>query len=107
MRFNLDKKSLALAGIILLSGSASFGLGRLSVLEQARADDEVQIIVPELKNLSVDESNFNFVASKSGTKYYPIDCKSANRIKPENRVYFMTEEEASNSKLERSSTCSF
>lgn len=47
-----------------------------------------------------------FVASKNGTKYYPSNCKSANRIKEENRVYFKTEQEAQSSGYERTSTCS-
>ncbi len=37
----------------------------------------------------------NFVASKSGTKYHPIEgCSFADRIKPENKIYFSTEKEA-------------
>jgi hypothetical protein len=91
---HLDKKSIALVAIIVLACGASFGLGRLSVAEQARADDNVEIIVPKLNTLNVDESRFKFMGSKNGTKYYPIGCKSANRIKDENKVYFNSVEEA-------------
>ena len=35
-----------------------------------------------------------FVASKNGTKYYPVGCSGANRIKEENKVYFSTSKEA-------------
>lgn len=35
-----------------------------------------------------------YVASKNGTKYHPIDSGTANRIKDENKVYFQTKEEA-------------
>lgn len=35
-----------------------------------------------------------YVASKNGTKYYLPSCKSAKRIKEENRVWFATKEEA-------------
>ncbi len=31
-----------------------------------------------------------YVASKSGKKYYPVACASANRIKDANKVYFQT-----------------
>lgn len=102
----LDKKSIFLILIIVLVASASFGLGRLSIIEKYRAQDEVSIIVPKLKDLSIDESKFQFVASKTGTKYYPMGCKSAERIKEENRVYFETEEEAKAAGLEATATCS-
>jgi hypothetical protein len=104
-RLDLDKKSIALVLIIVLTCTASFGLGRLSVAEQARANNDVEIIVPKLADLKVDESKFKYLASKSGTKYYPIGCKSANRIKPENRVYFNTIDEAEEGGLTLASGC--
>lgn len=36
----------------------------------------------------------NFVASKTGKKYYPSSSATAKKIKEENRVYFTTKEEA-------------
>ncbi len=36
----------------------------------------------------------NFVASKNGSKYYPVNCKSASRIKPENQIFFASSTEA-------------
>lgn len=104
-KFDLDKKSIALVSIIVLSCTASFGLGRLSVAEQARANDDVEIIVPKLGALGIDESNYKYLASKSGTRYYPIGCKSANRIKDENKVYFNTLEEAQEGGLTLASGC--
>lgn len=103
----IDKKSIALVAIIVLTATASFGLGRLSIVEKYKADDQVAIIVPKLDNLNVDESLFNYVASKNGTKYYPTDCKGAARIKDENKVYFMTMEEAEESGLGQAANCSF
>lgn len=102
---NIDKKSLALIAIIILTSTASFGLGRLSVIEKARAKDDVEIIAPKLADLKVDESKFKYLASKSGTKYYPIGCKSANRIKPENRVYFNSVDEAEEEGLTLAAGC--
>lgn len=46
-----------------------------------------------------------FVASKSGTKYYPVGCGSAKRIKPENQVFFATEDAAVAAGYARASTC--
>jgi len=46
----------------------------------------------------------NFVASKSGAKYHPTEnCQWADRIKPENRIFFSTEEEAQAAGYEPSS----
>lgn len=46
-----------------------------------------------------------FVASSGGTKYYPIGCGSAGRIKEENRVYFVTEDEAKAAGYDRTTAC--
>jgi hypothetical protein len=54
------------------------------------------------KTFSLDA---NFVASVSGTKYYPVDCGSVSRIKEENRVYFVTDEEAQAAGLDRTTAC--
>lgn len=35
-----------------------------------------------------------YVASKNGTKYHPVDSGSAKQIKDENKVYFKNQEEA-------------
>ncbi len=105
MQQNFDKKTILLALVIILASTASFGLGRLSVLETEKANGMASVIVPELARLELDESKFNYLASKSGTRYYPIGCKSASRIKSENRVYFMTVEEAQKEGLTLASGC--
>lgn len=105
MRGNWDKKTLLLSAIIILASTASFGLGRLSTIEDEKANGMATVIVPELAKLSMDESKFNYLASRSGTKYYPIGCKSASRIKVENRVYFMTIDEAKEEGLSLASGC--
>lgn len=40
------------------------------------------------------DANYPYVASKNSTLYHPITATAATRIKPENRVYFKTREEA-------------
>lgn len=35
-----------------------------------------------------------FVASRRGKNYYPVAARAAERLKPENRIYFRTGEEA-------------
>lgn len=47
----------------------------------------------------------NYVASRNGTKFYPIDCNSARRIGEENRVYFTSEQQAVSLGFGMSSDC--
>ncbi len=48
---------------------------------------------------------YKFLASKNGKKYYPVGCKSANRIKTENRVFFESQGEAERAGYTPSTTC--
>jgi hypothetical protein len=96
-------------GIIILATTASFGLGRLSVLEDSsdgvvyfpavrnqavanvsdtiNVDNRVTEVVP-----AVDSGSY--VASKNGTRYYFPWCGGSKQIKEENKVWFDTKEEA-------------
>jgi len=47
----------------------------------------------------------SFVTSKQGRVYYPADCASVNRIKPENRVYYSSSAELINRGYTPSKTC--
>ena len=49
--------------------------------------NHIEVIVPE---------GMRFVASSRGKNYYKVDSSSGERISPQNRVYFSTEEEAIN-----------
>ncbi len=44
-------------------------------------------------------------ASKSGSTYYTSGCKSGNRVKPENRVYFDSESDAEDQGYSKSKLC--
>lgn len=48
---------------------------------------------------------YQFMASKNGTKYYPKGCKAGNRIKDKNRVYFDLETDAQRSGYEPAKNC--
>lgn len=80
-------------------------------------ESERSSLLNKYKNLSsiIDASNpdevgniaeQNFVASKTGSRYYPIDCKSSSRIKPENKIYFNTAADAEHAGLTLASGCS-
>lgn len=107
--------------IIILVAISSFLLGRLSAISRniASPDHDIEIIYPPLvpidipryqasttqSTLSSQTAKGAFVASKTGKVYYPIDCKSSNRIHEENRVFFSTEKEAQISGYTRSKMC--
>ncbi|MDQ5952976.1 MAG: Ada Zn binding protein [Patescibacteria group bacterium] len=99
------KKEYFLVLLIILVGLASFGMGRLSVKGSGEETENVEFIVPELSKINMDFSGFGYLASINGTKYYPRGCKTANRIKPDNRVYFKSGVDASKTGYERSSSC--
>lgn len=144
-------KQIALILIVLLTSTLSFGLGRLSILENS---NKVSIIMPNgqvLGNATNNASNeqntaYNgspndlkshefinqaslesrlqndsggttgtttstipdgalFTASKRGKKYYPIYCKAAESLSPTNKIYFLTEDEATAKGYTKSSSC--
>ncbi len=99
------KKEYLIIVIIILLSLASFGLGRMSVLSTGEEASPVEFIIPELSKIDMSFKGYNFVASINGTKYYPRGCKSANRIKGENRVYFKSGSDAQKSGYGYTSTC--
>ncbi len=46
-----------------------------------------------------------FVASKSGTKYHLTTCPGAKQIKPDNKIYFATRDEAEAAGYSKASNC--
>lgn len=46
------------------------------------------------QTVTEEQGKYQYVASKNSTKYHPIGTSAANSIKPENRRYFVTKEEA-------------
>ncbi len=114
------KDRLIPIGIMMIMTVTSFFFGRWSMSSNHELEDvpyvsESQEKPPEGQNTSkstqtvVVQSNpvetGLFVASKNGTKYYPKGCKSADRIKPENQVWFATGQEAESRGYELSNQC--
>lgn len=95
--------------IVVLVGIGAFGLGRLSVASDQPA---LRVLYPDAKaaeplaNTAAVANTAKagppapaagqgaYVASKSGTKYYLAACPAASRIKPENKVYFVSKDDA-------------
>lgn len=110
--------------VIIGVGVSAFGLGRLSVdggsagrVEQGLAIEGVQEPIqntPRSKlsatsvtpaTSSQSQGQGNYVASKNGKLYYTRGCKAANRIKPENEVWFTNAGEAESMGYTRSGSC--
>jgi hypothetical protein len=108
------KKYLFIITAFLLVASASFGLGRISHIEEKRVP--VTISSPEGKNLiqgSVEPPNpipsvlgevmgattdgavsGQVVGSKNGTKYHLLTCPGAKQISATNKIFFASAIEA-------------
>jgi len=102
-----------LPAIVALVALCVFGLGRLSATQ---GQGPLRVVYPgavaatpvsstaALANTaavaaagapsSAKATEGAYVASKNGTKYYLVSCSSANRIKAENRVYFVSSTQA-------------
>lgn len=115
--------------IVILVGIGSFGLGRLSKSQEYKGIDllykDKDSLLPSntsnTANLSpvtsFNPKNTNttsksekslkkgFVASRIGSRYYPLDCPAGDKLKPENKIYFDTEKEAIEKGYTKSSSC--
>ena len=66
---------------------------------------EPKIMPQNVPEIFEEKPTKNLVASKSGTRVYYVWCNGVSRIKPENRVYFDTLEEAINKGYKPASNC--
>lgn len=109
LRVKAEETPLFLSLLIILVALASFGLGRLSLLEERRTPVTINNnIVPEetginttntteKENIGVKQSAVQatgIVASKNGTKYYFPWCGGLSRISEQNKVTFSSAKEA-------------
>ena len=101
--------------VIVLVAFGSFGLGRLSKIEEQKAPIRIEnapVVTPQtFPAQSTEATSLNkrqvatpeavvsneqgtYVASKTGTKYHYPWCPGAQRISEGNRIYFNSKEEA-------------
>ena len=105
----LLRKDVYTAFVIIVLGIASFGLGRLSVLESEKPSVELTNVFPEAAAVTATESTTEqgsqplpsatedqglLVGSKNSDKYHYPWCPGAVQMKEENKVWFATREEA-------------
>lgn len=112
------------AVVILLVGTASFGLGRISAIEDRKEPVKIENLplqahissaFADNKQNSSNENSQNgesylkeggfLIASKSGGKYHFPWCSGAKRILEENKVYFLSVEEARTAGYEPAANC--
>jgi len=79
-----------LVAIVILLGLGSFGLGRLSALEDVRPP----VAITEAPTLAKAQGMYIgglYVASRTGSVYYYPWCTGAGKILPQNQVWYATE----------------
>ncbi|MBU4536754.1 hypothetical protein KJ603_01790 [Patescibacteria group bacterium] len=102
--------------LIILIAFSSFGLGRLSFLEENQSSINVinqNIIEQNQASIfsslqsedSTPASTGMYVASKNSDKYHAPWCSGAQRIKEENQIWFQTKEEAEKAGYTPASNC--
>jgi uncharacterized protein YpmB len=124
MKYQFVKNSeiaLLIVSAILIGSSAYF-IGKIQNSESQ--SNAIQIVYPDAIAVKKDSINtFNqaeaslntvietesqagkIIASKNGKRYYYESCNGVNRIKPENRIYFDTKEQAEAKGLTLASGC--
>lgn len=111
LKRGLQSDQVFLVLVVVLVGIGSFGLGRLSIIATTAEVPSVLnarvIIAPQaaapIKQVAAlsavststapvpdNTPDRMVVASRSGTKYYLPNCSGVARIKPENRITFVS-----------------
>jgi len=93
-----ERPALVFSGLMILVAFASFGLGRLSVIEEYK----MPVVIDDVKlsakasagNTRVNDQNGMVVASKNGNKYHFPWCSGAARISEANKIWFASIGEA-------------
>lgn len=113
----IGQKDIFIALVIILVAFASFGLGRLSKIEDSREPITIENLSQgsaaiasranpvSQTNPPVPSEKGKFVASKNGTKYYLPWCSGVDKINEVNKVWFETKEEAEARGLTPAANC--
>lgn len=113
----LNNKDILIVLLIILVGTASFGLGRLSAKGESKSP--VRIVSNSenssagkatLANVSNSANSSNLssakvVASKNGSKYHFPWCPGASQISDKNKIWFDSGAAAEAAGYERASNC--
>lgn len=109
-----NQNNLLISTVLILGFLIGLGLGILfssNNPSQIIIDRDAKIVTPETllktktRNSNDTFQNGNFVASINGKAYYPTDCKAAEKIKEENRIWFETTAEAESQGYQPAKNC--
>jgi hypothetical protein len=118
----IERKDFFFTAVILFVGLASFGLGRISRIEESRAPIEMtqsaaisqatppsrlksgHLPLDKGQDISVNSGGV-VIASKSGTKYHFPWCAGASQISEKNKISFSSIEEARKAGYTPASNC--
>lgn len=90
--------------LVFLVGIGSFGLGRLSALEDAKLPVAI-IQAPEAENITALPPGGYVVASRTGSVYYLPWCSGAQKMAAGNQVWFGSEAAAQKAGYSPSKSC--
>jgi len=88
-------------GILVAASTASFALGFLTGHDAGGT----AVASVEPGPAAAAAAAGSFVASMSGTKYYPADCAGASRISPANKISFASADAAEAAGYSRAANC--
>ncbi|MDD5050262.1 MAG: hypothetical protein PHV93_00780 [Candidatus Pacebacteria bacterium] len=93
------KERIFVVILIILVGSASFGLGRLSVSEGEKTPIRIENFASSTSEVVAEGQGSGLsasmvLASKTGTSYYYPTCSGAKRITEKNKITFPSAKEA-------------
>lgn len=107
----LIPRDALVVAIVVLSSSASFGLGFMAGKDAGqgsvlRIESGIENApAPDAAAAPVANSTGKVVASKNGTKYYPPGCAAAGRISEANKVWFASVSAAQSAGYEPATNC--
>lgn len=114
-----DNKDFFVIIIIILSSLASFGLGRLSKIEENKMPVIIENAVSNSASVIMSDPSSRgfgavtplaqtgggYVASKNGAKYYLPWCGGAQKISEKNKITFSSKEEAAKAGYAPAANC--
>ena len=97
-------REYGIAALMLLVGATSFGLGRLSMVEEVHPPVSIGQAPSSTASREMPLGG-QFVASRTGTVYYFPWCGGAQNIKLENQRWFSSEKQAQAAGLRPAKNC--
>ncbi|MBX4210370.1 hypothetical protein KW783_00155 [Candidatus Parcubacteria bacterium] len=104
---------IAVIIVIILVGTASFGLGRMSAVSNVKVPIKItegyppasQLAAPAAELASAGTPSGGVVASKSSKKYHYPWCTGAKQISTSNKIVFASATEAEKAGYVKASNC--